>query len=220
MNLVLIHRDGKQFGPYTLAEVKAHVASGNIISTDLYWSDGMTAWQAISEFDHAIHVPAQSEMVARSTIASEKRSNNKYLWMATVVIVSVGGWFAINTLGTKSIIGSWECDADTEMTFYKDGSLITSFNVRKAGLVTLLRGSYQINQDKLKTQMHTLSIHATNEQSKRLFADQLGDRPSNSWAIYVYSLKNDMLEMTATDGQVRGERLASIGRAINCKKRD
>lgn len=47
MNL-LIHRDGQQYGPYTLDEARALLANGNLVPTDLALPDGATDWKPLS----------------------------------------------------------------------------------------------------------------------------------------------------------------------------
>jgi len=39
-----ITRDGKQFGPYTLAEINDSLQAGSLRPEDLAWQDGMTDW--------------------------------------------------------------------------------------------------------------------------------------------------------------------------------
>tara|TARA_Y100001934_G_scaffold270834_1_gene356363 strand:+ start:128 stop:1909 length:1782 start_codon:yes stop_codon:yes gene_type:complete len=44
-----ISRDGQQFGPYTLEDAQAHLASGSLLPHDLAWVDGATEWRPLSE---------------------------------------------------------------------------------------------------------------------------------------------------------------------------
>ena len=39
-----ITRDGQQFGPYTLDDVNAYLASGELDANDMAWHDGMADW--------------------------------------------------------------------------------------------------------------------------------------------------------------------------------
>lgn len=41
-------RDGKQFGPYTLAEVNGHLSTGHLKPEDLAWHEGLADWQPLS----------------------------------------------------------------------------------------------------------------------------------------------------------------------------
>lgn len=44
-----ISREGKEYGPYTLADLQRYVALGNILVTDLTRSEGMTEWVLVSQ---------------------------------------------------------------------------------------------------------------------------------------------------------------------------
>tara|TARA_Y100000588_G_scaffold384440_2_gene475696 strand:+ start:693 stop:1910 length:1218 start_codon:yes stop_codon:yes gene_type:complete len=39
-----INRNGQQFGPYSLEEVRTHLAQGSLLPTDLAWYEGAAAW--------------------------------------------------------------------------------------------------------------------------------------------------------------------------------
>lgn len=56
MNYTLM-RNGQQYGPYTLADLQRHVASGNILVTDLVKSEGMEEWVPVSQVIGNIPVP-------------------------------------------------------------------------------------------------------------------------------------------------------------------
>lgn len=45
----LIHRGGQQYGPYSVEELRQFVASGNILSSDMAWAQGMPAWVSVSQ---------------------------------------------------------------------------------------------------------------------------------------------------------------------------
>jgi Ca2+-binding EF-hand superfamily protein len=44
-----IDRGGQRFGPYSIEQVKAHLADGTILPTDLGWTDGMTDWVPVTQ---------------------------------------------------------------------------------------------------------------------------------------------------------------------------
>jgi hypothetical protein len=55
MSEIRISRSGEEFGPFSPAEVVAHVAEGRIVATDLAWRDGMAGWEPLAhlpEFSH------------------------------------------------------------------------------------------------------------------------------------------------------------------------
>lgn len=44
-----INRDGQNFGPYSLDEVRQYLASGNIVVTDLAWYEGAPGWMPLGQ---------------------------------------------------------------------------------------------------------------------------------------------------------------------------
>ena len=44
-----IHRDGQQFGPYTIEETKKYLQEGTIVPTDLAWFEGASGWMPIAQ---------------------------------------------------------------------------------------------------------------------------------------------------------------------------
>lgn len=52
-----IARGGKEYGPYTLADLQRYLASGHILITDLTRSEGMTSWVPVSQVVGNIAVP-------------------------------------------------------------------------------------------------------------------------------------------------------------------
>lgn len=52
-----ITREGREFGPYTLADLQRYTASGNVLLTDMTRSEGMTEWVPVSQVIGTIPVP-------------------------------------------------------------------------------------------------------------------------------------------------------------------
>jgi hypothetical protein len=44
-----ISRNGQEYGPYTLEDLRRYLASGNVLATDLAKSEGMTEWVPVSQ---------------------------------------------------------------------------------------------------------------------------------------------------------------------------
>lgn len=43
-----IHRDGQQYGPFTLEQVQGYVSDGTLLpTTDLAWHEGMAEWEPL-----------------------------------------------------------------------------------------------------------------------------------------------------------------------------
>lgn len=49
MSAYTISRNGEQFGPYSDAEMHAHINSGHIQPNDLTWKEGMASWLPVSQ---------------------------------------------------------------------------------------------------------------------------------------------------------------------------
>src|SRR5512140_17537 len=59
-----IAREGKEYGPYTLADLQRYLASGNILITDLTRSEGMGTWIPLSQVIGNIPVPVMAPIMA------------------------------------------------------------------------------------------------------------------------------------------------------------
>lgn len=46
----LVHRNGQQFGPYTMQQLQGYSAEGSISPSDLVWGQGMAEWLPLSHF--------------------------------------------------------------------------------------------------------------------------------------------------------------------------
>lgn len=72
-------RDGQQFGPITIAEMRKLIEFGHLKDTDLVWRVGLAEWQpssfAISELDELARRTAQQEAPAPSTSQQPGRSS-------------------------------------------------------------------------------------------------------------------------------------------------
>ena len=47
---IFIHRDGKEFGPYQVDDLRSFLATGRFTPADFAFRDGMTEWQPLSTF--------------------------------------------------------------------------------------------------------------------------------------------------------------------------
>src|SRR4029077_20523552 len=56
-----IKRDPNEYGPYSLADLQKYVASGNILLTDQYRSEGLMDWVPVSQVIGNIPVPAATQ---------------------------------------------------------------------------------------------------------------------------------------------------------------
>lgn len=47
-----VARDGQQLGVFLEYELRAKLQSGELLASDLYWTDGMSAWQSLGSAGH------------------------------------------------------------------------------------------------------------------------------------------------------------------------
>jgi hypothetical protein len=47
--LIYLSRDGQQFGPYSIADLKSLYGSGRVLPTDFLWSQGFSNWLPAAE---------------------------------------------------------------------------------------------------------------------------------------------------------------------------
>lgn len=57
---ITVNRGGQHFGPYSLEEAAAHIASGGLVPADWAWATGMTEWRPLEEImaAHQVAPPA------------------------------------------------------------------------------------------------------------------------------------------------------------------
>lgn len=61
---IRIHRDGSDFGPYSLEELRQYLASGQIIPTDLAWYQGAPDWMPVTQVPGLNPKPVTPPMAA------------------------------------------------------------------------------------------------------------------------------------------------------------
>lgn len=69
---LLIQRNGEQGGPYDLAEIKAHLAEGTLLSTDLVSHDGGGTWEPLGKVLFDLHVRHVGQIATACGPASSK----------------------------------------------------------------------------------------------------------------------------------------------------
>jgi len=70
---ILITKEGQQYGPYTVEEVKQYMADGRLTASSLAWTDGLSNWLPLSSVLTATVCPqCQGEMVLQ--VESPQRS--------------------------------------------------------------------------------------------------------------------------------------------------
>jgi membrane protein YdbS with pleckstrin-like domain len=80
---LLINKDGRQLGPYSLDEARALVLSGKLDATDWAWPDGATDWILLKDvpgFPSAKPLPPVAGLGAASASSSPDPSGEQELW--------------------------------------------------------------------------------------------------------------------------------------------
>jgi hypothetical protein len=58
---IYIARDGKSHGPYSLDDIKSHLAAGSVFAHDLAWYDGCSAWVPLSQVEALRVAPGRGQ---------------------------------------------------------------------------------------------------------------------------------------------------------------
>ena len=99
--LVHIQRDGQQFGPYTLEDLNAHLASGALLPTDYAWYEGAANWMAMSDVPGVVlpgvalvspnspMVPVDSTFSVQSGGAAVEGSNKSNVTIIAIVGLTI-----------------------------------------------------------------------------------------------------------------------------------
>jgi len=89
---IIIHRNGENYGPYTLNQVKEYLEMGVVTEMDLGWSDGSGEWLPLKE----IILGLNSHRLSESDKSPRKHTDRKLLrW----IVVLIGGAAAICLIG-------------------------------------------------------------------------------------------------------------------------
>ncbi len=57
---IYIHRDGQQFGPYSVEQARDYLASGNLLPGDLAWHEGAADWMPLDQVAEVATNPSPS----------------------------------------------------------------------------------------------------------------------------------------------------------------
>ena len=75
---VYVSRDGQQYGPYPIEDVRAHMASGSLLPTDHAFCEGMTDWAPLEQvLASAANQSPSVAATARPASAHAKPSKTK-----------------------------------------------------------------------------------------------------------------------------------------------
>jgi hypothetical protein len=77
----------QKYGPYTLAEVQQYVQSGQLLSTDLAQSEGMTDWVPVSQILGNIPLPQLAQPVSAIPVQGPVALPPNLHWAVLLVLV-------------------------------------------------------------------------------------------------------------------------------------
>lgn len=116
---VNILRNGQGFGPYTLEQVKAYLASGQLQATDLAWHQGLDRWMPLGELPALRPSPAPNQ--------SQSLNVKPLLIVAAIVlVVIVVGAVLVSTLPSSPRNASTSSFTKDPYIEYVNGSKITA----------------------------------------------------------------------------------------------
>jgi len=137
MDSLLINKDGKQLGPYSLDEARALVLSGHLDAIDWAWTDGATQWVPLNEvpgFSSA--PPAPSSAPAAAVAAAEQElwrghpsqilNFNIYFFWACILIVALAV--------TVALVESQQCSQEWGLIIFGGVALLGLIQVSVAYL--------------------------------------------------------------------------------------
>jgi len=84
---IYVTKSEQEHGPYTPAEVRARLASGQFVESDLGWHDGAVNWMPLSQLltafgpDGAPPIPRKASALARASFI--------------IAMVGIGGWLVL-----------------------------------------------------------------------------------------------------------------------------
>jgi hypothetical protein len=89
---ITVHRNGNQFGPYTLEQVNAYLVSGRLSPSDIEWYEDASQWIPLSSIQGVCVPPPPPPL-------EPKRSGVKLTFVAI-------GWMLVFWLGSVFVAGA------------------------------------------------------------------------------------------------------------------
>ena len=105
---LIVAKDGKKLGPYTAAQINAHLEARRLEPTDLGWTEGFDTWHPLNQIEGLVMPGAQESTVSESVAAevaadapapsiktasetTEISGRSRWVWAGAVVLVIAGG---------------------------------------------------------------------------------------------------------------------------------
>jgi len=86
-----VHRDGQDFGPFTLEQLREGLAAGNLLSTDFCRREDQAEWDTVA----TCLAPAKESVDAETAPAQAVSNTPLYIGAAVIVIGLVTGWLIV-----------------------------------------------------------------------------------------------------------------------------
>ena len=67
---LIVAKDGKKLGPYTAAQINAHLEARRLEPTDLGWTEGFDTWHPLNQIEGLVMPGAQESTVSESVLHS------------------------------------------------------------------------------------------------------------------------------------------------------
>ena len=107
MTLIVV-KDGQKIGPFTVAQINAHLAGGSLEPTDLGWAEGFDTWYPLSQIQGLVMPGAQEPGISAAEAAevatddatpsiktasepAEISGRSRWVWAGAVALVIAGG---------------------------------------------------------------------------------------------------------------------------------
>jgi hypothetical protein len=120
--LVHIQRDGQQFGPYTLEDLNAHLASGALLPTDYAWYEGAANWMAMRDVPGVVLPGAPLATTVTATGEAPKKKTALYVGIGAAVLAVAGGGAALALKGGGDELGEAGAGLKSEVKGDSSGS--------------------------------------------------------------------------------------------------
>lgn len=91
---ITIHRDGSNYGPYTVEHVNAMLASGQVAVDDLAWQEGSKDWVPLAQIPGVLRVPPPRSPRggSRSLAARLPNESDRLILPAFLLAFFLGGF--------------------------------------------------------------------------------------------------------------------------------
>ena len=73
---IYIHRDGQQHGPYSVEELRQHLADGNFAADDLAWHEGAPDWVPLAQIEGVASAPEPAQAKTPSWVPQRRDDPN------------------------------------------------------------------------------------------------------------------------------------------------